>query len=176
LNFQRLKYCQLLIFLALLFSSNTPPPADPNAKIKVIFIYNFTKYIEWPSTYKQGDFLIGVLGSTSLLPDLENLAKTKTIGSQKCVVKSFATVKDIQKCHILFIPTEKSDELENVLKKIKGMSTLVVTEKEGLARKGSVINFVNVENKQKFELNKTNASKKGLIVSSNLMSLGIVID
>ncbi|MFL5729995.1 MAG: YfiR family protein [Cytophagaceae bacterium] len=159
-----------------MFLSSSTPPADPNAKIKVIFIYNFTKYIEWPSDYKQGDFLIGVLGNTSLLPDLENLAKTKMIGSQKCTVKSFATVSDIQKCHILFIPVEKSEELEPVLKKIKNMSTLVVTEKEGLARKGSVINFVNIENKQKFELNKTNASKKGLIVSSNLASLGIVID
>lgn len=159
----------------MLFSSYKPP-ADPNAKIKVVFIYNFTKYIEWPTAYKKGDFIIGVLGSTSLLPDLENLAKTKTIGSQKCVVKSFASVKEIEKCHILFIPIEKSDDLELVLKKTKGMSTLLVTEKAGLAKKGSVINFINVENKQKFELNKTNASKNGLIVSSNLMSLGIAID
>jgi hypothetical protein len=175
LKFQRVKYSQLFIFLALLFSSYKPP-ADPNAKIKVIFIYNFTKYIEWPSTYKKGDFVIGVLGNTSLLPDLETLARTKTIGTQKCVVKTFLAVKDIEKCHIIFIPIEKSDELESVLKKIKGMSTLVVTEKAGLARKGSVINFINVENKQKFELNKANASKNGLVVSSNLMSLGIAID
>jgi hypothetical protein len=175
LKFQRIKYCQLFIFLALIFSSYTPP-ADPNAKIKVIFIYNFTKYIEWPSAYKKGDFVIGVLGNASLTPDLENLAKTKTIGTQKCVVKIFPTVKDIEKCHILFIPVEESDGLDLVLKKIKGMSTLVVTEKAGLAKRGSVINFINVENKQKFELNKSNANKNGLIVSSNLMSLGIVID
>jgi YfiR/HmsC-like len=175
LKLQRIKYCSLFIFLALAFSSYKQT-ADPNAKIKVIFIYNFTKYIEWPSSYKNGDFVIGVLGHASLLPDLEILAKTKTIGSQKCVVKSFATVADIQKCHILFIPVEKSDELDAVLKKIKGLSTLVVTEKAGLARRGSVINFVNVENKQKFELNKTNASKNGLVVSSNLLSLGITVD
>jgi hypothetical protein len=142
----------------------------------VIFLYNFTKYIEWPSENRHGDFVIGVLGVTLLMPELDNLAKTKMIGSQKCVVKYFNNVKDIQQCHMLFIPNDKSDEMENILKKVKGMKTLIVTEKEGLARKGAGINFVSIDNKQKFELNKTNVGKYGLKVSSNLLSLGILIE
>jgi hypothetical protein len=111
-----------------------------------------------------------------LMPELDNLSKTKTIGSQKCVIKYFNQVKDIQKCHILFIPTDKSEDIGSILKKVKGMNTLLVTEKEGLARKGAGINFISVDNKQKFELNKANVDKYGLKVSSNLLSLGIVIE
>jgi hypothetical protein len=110
------------------------------------------------------------------MPELDNLARTKMIGSQKCVIKYFNQVKDIQKCHMLFIPTDKSDEIETILKQVKGMNTLVVTEKPGLAKKGAGINFVSIDNKQKFELNKANVGKYGLKVSSNLLSLGIIID
>lgn len=164
-------------FLVLLFFSLSSGKAnDPNAKIKVIFIYNFTKYIEWPDNYKQGDFIIGVLGESDLIGELSNLAQTKSIGSQKCVVKSFASVKEITKCHMLYIPQEKSDLFKDVLKKASGMNTLIITEKEGLARQGAVINFVSVDNKQKFELNKTNAGKYGLKVSSNLSTLAIIVD
>ena len=35
---------------------------EANAKIKAIYIYNFTKYIEWPDSYKEGSFVIGFIG------------------------------------------------------------------------------------------------------------------
>ena len=34
------------------------------------FIYNFTKFFDWPQTEKSGDFVIGVLGSKSLFTNL----------------------------------------------------------------------------------------------------------
>ena len=174
MKFCRSKYCFFLLLIAFLFSSSKP--VDPTSKIKVIFLYNFTKYIEWPAESRKGDFVIGVLGITMLMPELDNLSKTKTIGGQKCVIKYFNQVKDIQKCHILFIPTDKSEDIASILKKVKDMNTLIVTEKEGLARKGSGINFISVDNKQKFELNKANLDKYGLKVSSILLSLGIIIE
>jgi hypothetical protein len=170
----RSKYCFFLLLILFLFPSNKP--VDPNSKIKVIFLYNFTKYIEWPVEYKTGDFVIGVLGVTLLMPELDNLSKTKMIGSQKCVIKYYNQVKDIQKCHMLFIPTDKSEDMESILKQVKGMNTLIITEKAGYAKKGAAINFVSVDNKQKFELNKANVGKYGLKVSSTLLSLGIIVD
>jgi hypothetical protein len=62
------------------------------------------------------------------------------------------------------------------MSKIRGKSTLIITEKPGLARQGAAINFVVQENKTKFELNKGNAEKYDLKVSSNLLSLAIVVD
>lgn len=152
-------------------------PNNANAKIKATFIYNFTKYINWPSKYKEGNFVIGVLGTTTFYNDLTALLSTKTVGNQKFEIKSYTNIESITgTCHILFIPAGNSSVLPEVLKRMKGKSTLIITEKTGLAKQGSAINFVVENNKQRFELNKTNIEKYNLKVSSTLMALAIQIE
>ena len=38
---------------------------------------NFTKLVEWPQTYREGEFVIGVIGSSPIYTELEKMAKTK---------------------------------------------------------------------------------------------------
>ncbi len=148
---------------------------NTNTKIKAIFLYNFTKYIEWPSDYKSGMFKIGILGSTDMIQELEQMASKKKVGAQQIVISKFASVDAITKCHMIYIPREKSGTLAEVVKKVGGNSTLIITDKEGSARKGAAINFVVESNKQRFELNVSNALKHNLKVSSNLSGLAIVV-
>ena len=141
------------------------------AKIKVAFIYNFTRLVEWPPDYKEGDFVIGVLNaSPALLTELNTLTQ-KTSGKQKFTIKNFKSVEEIDKCNILFIPEGSNNLLAEVLKKLHGTSTLLITETEGDAKKGAAINFIIKDNKQAFELNKSNAEKNHLTVSSSLKTL-----
>ena len=152
-------------------------PNNSNAKIKATFIYNFTKYIDWPEKYKQGNFVIGVLGTTTFYNDLTALLAKKSVGDQNFEVKSYTTSESVSSvCHILFIPAENSGMLPDVLKKLKGKSTLIVTEKPGMAKQGSGINFVVDNNKQRFELNKNNVEKYSLKVSSTLSALAIAVE
>lgn len=153
---------------------------DPNStytKMKANYIYNFTKYIEWPDKYKEGNFVIGILGASSFYNELTTSLSTKTVGSRKFEIKSFANAESVSgTCHILFIPVENSSLLPAVLKKTKGKSTLIVTEKAGLAKQGAAINLIPVENKLKFELNKETTEKYNLKVSSNLLALAILVE
>ena len=152
-------------------------PNNSNSKIKATFIYNFTKYIDWPEKYKEGNFVIGVLGTTPFYNDLTALLTKKSVGKQIFEIKSFTNVESISgNCHILFIPIVNSGMMPDVLKKMKGKSTLIVTEKSGLAKQGSGINFVVDNNKQRFELNKANIEKYDLKVSSTLASLAIPVE
>ncbi len=152
-------------------------PNTGNSKIKATFIYNFTKYIAWPDKYKEGNFVIGVLGTTPFYNDLTALLSTKQVGAQKFEIKSYTSAESITGiCHILFIPIENSAMLPDVLKKMKGKSTLIVTEKSGLAKQGSAINFIVDNNKQRFELNKSNIEKYSLKVSTSLEALAIKVE
>lgn len=168
--------------LAIIFCSYIPIPfrlaqtIDTNAKYKVMFIYNFTKYFEWPPNYKDGNFIIGVLGNSSLIQELNNMASTKKVGNQSFEIKTFTNVGTITNCHMLIVAPEVSTPLSEIIAKIKKNSTLLITEKQGFAKQGAAINFVVQNNKPAFELNKTSVEKQDLKVSKDLLSLAILVE
>ncbi len=150
---------------------------DPNAKVKACFIYNFTKYFEWPEKMKSGNFIIQLVGSNnSLNQELNKMATSKQVGTQKLEIKSGTAIDNAIKPHIVFLLSEASDMLKDANAKYKGKGTLVITEKSGLAKAGSAINFVVLDNKQKFEYSEKNAEKAGLKTSNELKTLAIAVD
>jgi hypothetical protein len=166
----------LLLLLPLLAATSATPPPDTNAKVKSSYIMAFTKNIEWPGSYKEGSFVIGVLGTSTLVEELNKMAATKKVGLQNIEIKTFNSASNVSKCHLLYVSPEMSTSLKDVLGKIKGQSTLVVTEKSGMTKQGAAINFVVQDNKLKFELNKSNAQKYNLAVGSSLLPFAILVD
>ena len=151
-------------------------PSEAIQKVQTIFIYNFTKYIRWPDAYNTGNFTIGVLGHTQLNLELTKMAATKTANGRKIVVKSYKDIREIDKmCNILFVAADKNDLLNEVLQKTTGTSTLVVTEKDGAARFGSLINFVSDKGKPGFEMNLSAFERSNLKFDSKLKSAAIAI-
>lgn len=165
----------LIAVLVLSSGFKTGGRIDTNSRIKAVFILNFTKLIEWPKTYRSGNFVVGVIGETPLYNELTKMAKVKKVANQSLSISKFKSVNDIAKCHILYVTKEQSSKIKDVLKQVKNNSTLIVTEQSGLADKGAGINFVIKNNRQKFELNKTNVEKYKLKVSSNLEALAVSV-
>lgn len=168
----------LTLFISTAFSPNIRrQKVDTNAKIKAVFIYNFTKYIEWPSDYQDGEFTIGILGENeALYKELDNMSKVKKVANRSFSIKKIASVNDIGKPHILYIPANSKISLATAVLQVKNKSTLIVTEKPGLAKLGSAINFIIVGNRQKFELNKSNAERHNLKVASVLEKLAVLVN
>lgn len=172
-----IKYTLLLTLAFSSLSFQQQPNFDPNAKVKAVFIYNFTRYFEWPVKMKTGNFIIQVIGSnTSLNQELNKMASTKQVGNQKLEIKNSAALDPSIKPHIIFLLSDASDLLKDAISKYKGKGALIVTEKNGLAKSGSAINFVVADNKQRFEYSKNNAVKAGLKTSDELKNLAIAVD
>ena len=165
----------LIAILVLSSGFKTGGKVDTNSRVKAVFILNFTKLIEWPKPYRVGEFVVGVVGESPLYTELAKMAKIKKVANQSLSIKKYKTINEIGKCHILYVTKTKSKEISDVLKKVKSNSTLVITEQTGLADKGAGINFVVKNNRQKFELNKSNVEKYKLKVSSNLEALAIIV-
>jgi len=146
------------------------------AKMKAVFIYNFTKYIEWPASYKSGSFVITVLGKSPMFDELKKMSTTRSVGNQKIEVKNIQTLGELTKCHILFVSETNSAQFQSIIAKIGNGSTLIITEKNGMALQGSAINFVNIGNNQKYELNKKNLTNRGLQVNSTLENYAILVE
>ncbi len=147
-----------------------------DAKFKALFMYNFTKYLEWPAEKKHGDFIIGIYGSSSITPELRIIAGKKKVGSQTIVVKEFDSPSAITSCHILFVPENRSSKIDDIKIACCGRGTILITDKPGMAETVSGLNYIKIDGKQSFEINKVNLEKQGIKVNSILLSLGIIVE
>lgn len=146
-------------------------------KYESLFIYNFTKYIKWPESYNPNSFVIGVIGNSTIIDDLNEMAATKrkTMSGSEIEIKKYNSIDEIGTCHILFISENAVDKLGQIDAKTSGKPILLVTDSPGMATQGAVINFIEKDGKIKFELNESQANKRNLAVSSSLTSLAILI-
>lgn len=149
--------------------------AQGNYAIQANIIYRFTKYVNWPEDKKAGDFVIGIVGDTPLYDELTHFTTNKTAGGRAIVVKKFSASASSYNCQILFISDEESGSIKRIAASTSGMPTLLVSESEGVARKGSCINFVVVDDHLKLEINKTAIEKRMLDIATELLSLGIIV-
>lgn len=165
------KVTGLFILLAFVFV--------PNGKAQVtdaqaMFIYNFSRLIEWPANAKSGDFTIGVLGNSQITSSLTTFVVGKKVGSQNIAIKQFNDVGDITSCHILFVSFGKSSKMSEVQSKLSGTHSLIIGEKKDLVSDGAAINFVIDNNKLRFQLNTANAEKYQLKVSKSLQEMAML--
>jgi hypothetical protein len=169
---QRLYF--ILIILTF-FAFNTAKAQVDIAKAQAMFIYNFSRLIQWPLEYRSGDFVIGVLGQSDLSNQLETYTKNKKVGFQEIVINKYRNTEDIEKCHVLFVSFGKTNKMPEAIEAVSDYSTLVITEKRGAIEEGSAINFLIVQNKLKFEFKPENATNKDLKVSSKLKEMAMKI-
>lgn len=168
----------LSMLLFFLFFSSNSSAQQTDYKSYTLFVYNFIKYIEWPKAQKGGDFIIIVLGNSPVVNELKNLAATKKAHGQNIVVKQISTLDEIGNCQLLYIASSKSSSLKDIVEKTKNNSTLLIAEREGLAKKGAAINFVTLEDEGdllKFEVNKKNIESRNLKIPGALMKLGFEV-
>jgi hypothetical protein len=165
------RYLFVVIFSVVSFISGMAQ----SYKMHTVFIFSFTRYIQWPEAYNGGDFEILVLGDSPIVDELKSMAQVKKVGDRAIKVTKINNVSEIRKCNILFIPSAKSPQIAEVLAKITTQSILVVTEEQGLGAKGSNVNFVTKDGKLAFELNQGATTKQGLKVSNELSRLAILI-
>ena len=146
-----------------------------NYETKKVYVYSFVRLIQWPEESRVGDFEIAVLGETPFFDQLIEMASKKKLGDRTIKVIKLATIAELNKSHILVLPAAQSASLAEVLKKISTGSTLVVTEQDGLAQKGSHINFVLKDGKLAFELNQNALTKNKLKAANELTRLAILL-
>lgn len=170
--------CFLLGLLLLLASVNQGWSQDGSPseyQVKAAFLYNFGKFVSWPSNaFAQADapLVIGVFGSNPFHDDLQRIVADKKIDGHPVVVRLVKSVDEAKSCHILFISASQLTAAGNLAGALHGVRVLLVTENDSAFESdGFEINFVLEENKIRFEINNKAAMQTGLTISSKLLAL-----
>ena len=168
-----------LLMLFISFCSYGETMVAAEYKVKAVFLINFAKFIDWPPEAlgdASSEIIIGIIGDDPFKEVIEDVAKKSKVHNRDLVIKRFNNEDDIQFCHILFICSSEKKNLDRIKDKIKDWDVLTVSETEGFAEKGVIINFKTVGSKIRFEINKDAADEAELKVSSQLMKLAILVE
>lgn len=167
---------QAFVSIVLLsFAISASGQSATDYKVHANIIYRFTKYIQWPENKQSGDFIIGVIGDSPLYEELGTLTANKSVGNQKIVIKKFSANAASYTCQMLFISQEESNDLKRIAFVTADQPVLLITEKNGLAKMGSCINFIIVDDRLKLEINKNNVLSRNLDIASDLLKLATII-
>lgn len=165
----------LVVFCLISLKFQQPSTFDANSKIKAVFLYNYTRYFEWPDQKKVDNFVIYVIGKNdNLITELKILATKKKVGNQEIEIKNSATFDASITSHIIYFAPEAAKSVGEGASKNKGKGTLLVSETPGGAKSGASINFIAIDNKLKFEYNKNAAVKAGLKTNEDFKALAAV--
>jgi hypothetical protein len=146
--------------------------------LKVAFLYNFAKFVEWPSDSFRSPaapFAICVVGRDPFSPDIENELRARPVGGHPVEFLSLKQADGLNSCHIVFIPVTQKSQAAGIVRGLKGSTVLTVGEFEGFAVKGGMINFTIEGGNVRFEINRLAADRAGLKISSKLLSLAKVV-
>lgn len=168
---RKISLVSLVLFIAFVGSLS----AQSSEKYQALFIYNFTRYIEWPSN-SSSEFVVGVVGKSTVYNELMTIAEGRKVGSQTVKVKKFASAAEVSNCQILFVSSDVSSQVPALSQSLASNNTLIITNRMGLINKGASINFVLEEGKQKFQMSKSNLQKTGLKVNAQLVDMALLVD
>jgi hypothetical protein len=146
-------------------------------EIKAAYLYNFIRYIDWPADTLPpagGRITIGIVGDNPFGTAIDPL-NGKQIKGCTLVVKQIVEAKDLEQCQIVFICASEKLRLQEIFGELKESKALTVSEIDGFASKGGIINFIYERNKVRFEINPDTAKRAGLNVSSELLKLARLV-
>jgi len=148
--------------------------ADREVQVKAAFLYKFGDFVEWPANAFSGPdstFFIGVAGDDALAAELERVTAGRTIQERKVVVRRLQRGEAPGQLHLLFVSQAEGGRLADILAALKGRPLLVVTESENALEQGSVINFVAVGDKLRFDVALPQAERARLKISARLLAV-----
>jgi hypothetical protein len=147
-------------------------------QIKAAFLYNFAKFIEWPtSTFRDPKQPMGicVFGRDPFGHALEEALYGKSIGSRSVFLGRTQQIPELARCQVVFVSAAESSHVMEIVNGLRGHSALLVGESEGFASSGGAIQFVLDQNRVRFAINPDAANRAGLKISSKLLALATIV-
>jgi hypothetical protein len=143
-------------------------------QVKATFLYNFSKLTEWPpETFSENtaELVIGIVGEDPFGGAIEKLAEDERQHGRKLVIKRLRWNEELKPCHVLFVSRSEKKHLRAILANVDGAGVLTVSEIEGFAASGGMIEFVFDDNRIRFDINREAALRGNLKISSRLLAL-----
>lgn len=147
---------------------NTSAETSLEFQVKAAFLFNFTKFVQWPvSAFSDANspFVICIIGNDPFGRALDDIVEGESVNGHKIDVQRITDTP--QSCHVLY-------GAENVMppwSTAPAAGILTVGERESILAHGAVIGFVLDNGRVRFDISLKAAARQGLKLSSKLLSV-----
>jgi hypothetical protein len=144
--------------------------------VKAAFVFNFLKFVEWPSsgTIEEMKIRVCIVGDIPVTAPFDELDNQEVVG-KKLTMSHLTKLTSIRECQVLFIASSEERRLPAIMEAVKGTGTLTIGDAEGFARRGVIISFSLQGKKVRFEINAEAARRAGIKISSKLLKLASTV-
>ncbi len=163
-----------------LLAGHVPVYAQTQASasdVKAAFLYNFTKFIDWPPQAFVGansPFFICVAGDP-FDGALDRLVQGEVLDGRPLMVRHIKTREEARGCHIVYVPQDEAGLDVEMINAAGHEPVLTVGESPGFINEGGMMRFVNSGGRIRFEINPDAAQRASLKVSSRLLRLAEIV-
>lgn len=148
------------------------PSVAPEYKIKAAFLFQFSRFVEWPAqAFASSDapLVICVLGTNPFGSALHEIAAGELAYTHPLRVQNYEGVEDLDICHIVFVSGGKEEVAQRALQRLSGKSVLTVSDSDNFTRRGGVIGLVTLNGKVTLQVNRGSADAAQLRISAKLL-------
>lgn len=161
------------VFLMMLFALSSPAQLRDEYKVKAAFVYNLTKYIEWPQPNRT--LTIGFVGNGPVGELFRQMLEGKNTDSGTIQVLPSPSDEELARCSLLFIAYASPKEIHGVLEKVREKSILTVGDAEEFASEGGMVGLVKIEDRVQVQINLEVAQAARFKISSRLLNISTIV-
>ena len=146
-------------------------PESSEAAVKAAFLYNFTKFVEWPgSAFPQPSaaFVVCAFADGAFRKELENILQNEQVRGRPIAIAP-ASLEDPRGCHIAYFAQGDAERQGRILDALKRSPVLTVGEGRRFLEQGGLIAFMLENDRVRFAISRRAADAAGLSISSKLL-------
>ena len=139
--------------------------------IKAAFLYNFTKFIEWPDSPAQSvePFKLCVLADADFTRAVDRIIAGESVQGRPLARVEPQSPDDARQCAILYVGHGHVERGPPLVAAVRQLPVLTVGDSPRFVENGGAIEFVLENNRVRFDVSPDAAHRSGLQVSSKLL-------
>jgi hypothetical protein len=152
--------------------AQAPEVAPAGYDVKAAYLLNFGRFLRLdgvPSASRRTTFDICVLGHDFMGHLLDDIAANQTIDDRAVRVLRVGDAYGAKDCDIVFLSLDEGDGIPLDLDAIGKSDVLTVSDAPDFLKYGGMIQFVNEDNRVRFEVNLDAVNRTHIVLSSELL-------
>ncbi len=141
------------------------------AAVKAAFLYNFTRFVEWPAAafaQPSDTFVVCAFADAAFRKELEAILENEQVQGRQITIAP-ASLDDPRGCHMAYFAQSEAERQGRVLDAVRRLPVLTVGEGRRFLEQGGLIAFLLENDRVRFAISRRAADAARLSISSKLL-------